>query len=210
MNKNTLEHWERRYSDEDDCERWSSDWRLVFYEWAVEHVHERVATFLDVGSGLGYGLQHLCKTHPGWEPTGLDFAASAVSKAVIPTLQLDLLKGDIPGMYDYVLCIQTLEHFSEPDSIVRKLLSAARKQVIITVPYREDISSHREHEFPFSEDYFDRFGQPLFGQRLGRLKVVYGFTKGQRIIHHLRVGSRCILDTVSRRLRIGPGFHADT
>jgi hypothetical protein len=186
VSKNTREHWEERYRKEDNSARWSSEWRLSFYEWATQHIHERNGTFLDVGSGLGYGLQRVCKAHPGWQPTGLDFAWAAVSEAVIPTLHMDVLKDDIPGIYDYVLCIQTLEHFSCPDLVIRKMSAAAGKQLVITVPYREDISHHTEHESSFSEDYFYQFGRPWFEIQYNRLKVVYEFTISQRIIHRLK------------------------
>lgn len=180
MIKNPLHIWDNKYESEDEA-RWTSQWRLGFYDWAMEHVRQDGVTVLDVGSGPGYGLRHLCGKNPTWEATGIDFSSIAVKKAVIPVIQSDIIKDPIEKKYDYVLCVQTLEHIADPAPVVRKMLGAARRQLIITVPFQEDVSEHELHEFSFDKDFFRQFGNPWFQQRFKRLKVVYGFKMHERL-----------------------------
>lgn len=173
---NTESYWDNFYEEETDVARWSTPRRLGFYEWATEHIRETDCTLLDLGSGYGFGLQHACSESAGWQPYGADFSGYAVENAVIPTVKLDLLNDPVPWGYDYLLCIQTLEHFRNPGEILERVLFARKKQVIITVPYREDIANHTQHVCSFDEKFFLEFGTPYFSYRYSRLKVVYGLT----------------------------------
>lgn len=179
--KNPKEHWDEKYAVKSDRGRWASGYRMQIYEWATEHLPNQELTLLDVGSGFGDGLRHLCNLNPKWKPTGMDYANTAVAEAVIPTIQFDLTSDrEIPESFDVVISIQTLEHFPKPGPMIEKLLRAARKQVIITVPYQEDVSNHPEHEFSFDKAYFRKYGKPWFHVNGYRIKVVYGLSFASR------------------------------
>jgi SAM-dependent methyltransferase len=173
--KNSKLHWNTRYNNS-DLSQWQSSWRMNFYEWAGQSISDSKCTVIDIGSGLGFGLKHLKDLNPSWEIYGLDYSDEACKKAVIPTKCIDILNEIIEEKFDYVLCIQTLEHFSSPDKVIKKLLSITKKKLIITVPYKEDISKHSEHEYSFSRRYFQRFNQRVVTSiqpEFKRMKVIF-------------------------------------
>jgi len=198
---NTEGDWDSFYKEKTDVDRWSTPRRLRFYEWATEHIRDHDCTFLDLGSGYGFGLQHACSDSDGWHPHGADFSGYAVENAVIPTIKLDLLNDPIPTGYEYLLCIQTLEHFDCPAAILERILVAQKRQVIITVPYREDITNHTQHVYTFDEGFFLQFGTPYFSYRYNRLKVVYGLTLLEEL--RLRVPNTLGLMKSSLRAKLG-------
>lgn len=188
--KNTQDHWEDRYKDDKDVDRWKSDWRMGFYKWAAESIKEDKCKVADFGSGFGYGLAMLQSENPYWKVTGIDFSKHACLKAVVPTECIDILNETINEKFDYTLCVQTLEHFKNPESIVDKLLEITNKQLIITVPYKEDISNHTEHEYSFDRAFFQRFNKPVLTNvqhEFKRIKaIIFKSRKDYKLSYYLR------------------------
>ena len=119
-NLNTLSYWNEQYGDNSAKNKWGSQIRLQFYDLAASALPKEPATILDVGSGFGLGARHLMELYDGWDIHGLDFSIEACSKAVVKTHCIDLLTEPItPGKYDYLLVIETLEHFSDPMPILK-------------------------------------------------------------------------------------------
>lgn len=154
--KNPKEHWDKKYSSDPD--RWKSSWRLVLYDWALEDIDCSKCSILDIGSGPGYGLKRIKDLRPEVEVCGVDFSTEASKISVVPYIQKDILIDDLsPLSADYVLCIQTLEHFKNPLHVLDRLLPIAKKKLILTVPYGEDISNHTEHESVFNKKTFKAY-----------------------------------------------------
>lgn len=151
-NVNSLNYWDEQYAVDTADERWNAELRLQFYDLAARALPEEPATILDVGSGLGWGPAHLAKSCPDWHVEGLDFSQEACRKAVVKTHCCDLRTDALPGEYDYILAVETLEHFSQPMEVLEKLYGYARKAVILTVPYASEISTL--HPFRFDEHTF--------------------------------------------------------
>ena len=154
-NLNTLSYWDRQYGNDKAQDKWSSQVRLQFYDLAATVLPKEPATVLDVGSGIGFGAKHLMEIYDGWDVHGLDFSAEACGKAVVKTHCVDLLKNPIPDEYEYLLVVETLEHFAEPMKVLKKIYDAAKKVVIITVPYKGQTSP--THPVSFDENSFTAY-----------------------------------------------------
>lgn len=154
-NENTLRWWNNKYASADAHQAWSSQKRLRFYAMIATAIPKKPATILDVGSGLGFGPAYLTNIFQDWHVESLDFSDKACDKAVIKTHCVNIIIDNIPGSYDYVIAAETLEHFSEPMTILDKMYQAARKAVILTVPYEGVISS--VHVSSFGKHTFDKY-----------------------------------------------------
>jgi ubiquinone/menaquinone biosynthesis C-methylase UbiE len=115
-------------------------------------------SIIDIGSGPGYGLERIKKIRPNVDVCGVDFSTEAAKKSVVPFVQKDIIKDSLSSLSaDYVLCIETLEHFKNPYYVLDKIIPIAKKKVILTVPYKENISNHTEHESVFSKKSFREY-----------------------------------------------------
>ncbi len=164
---NPRRFWERQYGDPEAGRNWASDVRLGFYEFAAESLPKERLRILDLGSGLGYGGKRLAEICPLWQVEGFEISRAAVEKAVIPTHCGDLTKDPIPAGYDYLLLIQTLEHFRNPDAILSRVVLAARRGVVVTVPYKGKLN--QKHLASLDESSFSGYR----GASIGLRKRVY-------------------------------------
>ena len=155
LNNNTTSYWDSEYAADQADSKWASQIRLQFYDLAATALPKTRASILDIGSGLGFGGKHLMEICEGWRIEGLDFSSEASENAVIKTHCLDLRKDDLPGSYDYVLAVETLEHLPDSLSLLKKLYDAAKKAVVITVPYKGRISP--THPVSFDESCFNDY-----------------------------------------------------
>lgn len=144
--------WEREYSDERAAEKWASDARLRFYDFAAEALPREPLRILDIGSGLGHGGQRLMAICPLWVVEGFEISHAAAGQAVIPTRCGDLLKDPLPGGFDYFLLVQTLEHFRDTGAVLSKVFPSPARGVVITVPYRGKLN--RKHLASLDEATF--------------------------------------------------------
>lgn len=154
-NDNTLEWWNNRYSMAGVRKIWSSKKRLQFYNMIATAIPKGPATILDVGSGFGFGPAHLVSICKDWHIEGLDFSTKACVEAVVKTHCIDVTTDHFPGIYDYVVSAETLEHLSDPITILAKLYQAARKAVILTVPYLGNVSTI--HVTSFDKNSFNKY-----------------------------------------------------
>jgi SAM-dependent methyltransferase len=186
-NINTPFYWDQQYGDDKAQCKWGSQIRLQFYDLAASVLPKAPATILDVGSGLGFGAKHLMGLYNGWDIKGLDLSAEAGSNAVIETHCVDLLTEPIPGQYDYLLVIETLEHFSEPKPILKKIYDAALKGVIVTIPYKGGQSP--VHPASFDEQSFSDYNNVEI--KINSRKHTNGATKKDMLVFIKRVPEKC-------------------
>jgi len=147
--------WEREYSGPGAGAKWASDDRLGFYEFAAEALPREPLKILDVGSGLGYGGKRLTEICSLWKVEGFEISRKAAEQAVIPTRCGDLLRADLPRGYDYILMVQTLEHFRDTGQVLSRVVPAAGRGVILTVPYRGRLN--RKHLASLDESSFSAY-----------------------------------------------------
>jgi SAM-dependent methyltransferase len=144
--------WEREYSSEGAREKWASDARLGFYDFAAEALPREPLRILDIGSGLGHGGRRLMTLCPLWIVEGFEISRAAAQQAVIPTRCGDLLKDPLPVGFDYILLVQTLEHFRETSEVLSRVVPCPVRGVVITVPYRGNLN--RKHLASLDENSF--------------------------------------------------------
>ena len=102
-----------------------------------------VATVLDVGCGDGRILQRLPK---GLRAIGLDYSHSSVSSLPRGGVCASLEKLPFPDRsFDLLLCCEVLEHLPEQtfERALHELGRVARKYILVSVPYKEDLRLHR-------------------------------------------------------------------
>ncbi len=114
------------------------------HEDALEHMAEIIGllgarTALDTGCGTGRGLRFLRTRFPDLVLRGNDPSSALLRVAVehgIPETALvhasTLDLTDRPGSYDVVIAIGVLHHVPDPDAVVAKMISLARKAVLIS------------------------------------------------------------------------------
>jgi SAM-dependent methyltransferase len=149
---NPRSFWEGEYSDAEAQEKWASQARLDFYEFASEILPREPLRILDIGSGLGHGGRHLTKICSAWRVEGFEISSAAVRSAVIPTHCGDLLRDPLPVGFDFLLLVQTLEHFRDTGAVLSRVVPFAGRGVVITVPYRGKLN--RKHLASLEESSF--------------------------------------------------------
>jgi 2-polyprenyl-6-hydroxyphenyl methylase/3-demethylubiquinone-9 3-methyltransferase len=92
---------------------------------------------LDAGCGRGETLQALASC--GLAAQGVDVSSEAVSRAKEMGLDaevLDLEKDAVDREFDTIVCMEVLEHLSEPEAALRKLAGALRAggRLIVSLP----------------------------------------------------------------------------
>lgn len=74
----------------------------------------------------------------------------------IDFLQLDVLNYELPFNYDLLICLQMLEHFDNPKSIVERLWAKAKNK-IFSVPYNWGPSPGHIQDYITEEVFFSWF-----------------------------------------------------
>jgi 2-polyprenyl-3-methyl-5-hydroxy-6-metoxy-1,4-benzoquinol methylase len=157
---NNIEYWDEFY-DKGLTEKIEKK-RLYFYEDLKCFLKKGSYTLLEIGCGTGYGLNYLLKFFPEYKMTGFDISSIAIKKASEINNKIffsvfDVLKQPVNENYDYMLIIQTLEHFSCPFEIIDKCIEHC-KFLIVSVPYKHAMSNDEAHiTTNFTEECFDKY-----------------------------------------------------
>lgn len=116
----------------------------IYHKIRYDYVQKQIkpnSTVLDVGCGSGVLSYLLSKK--GCKVTGVDIDKNRVNfcKKRYPNikfLQQDILKLDLKDKFDYVLCLDTLEHLNNPEIAVKNLKKHMKpnSKLIIGVPTR--------------------------------------------------------------------------
>lgn len=70
---------------------------------------------------------------------------------------------DLDEEFDVVVCSRTLEHLEDPGRMLQKLLSTARRLVVIAAPWKEPVESRLPyHLYSFDEQFFERYPPTRF------------------------------------------------
>ncbi len=179
FNPNTKEYWNKKLS------RLNGNWRTSHYELILDLLPKgKDFKLLDVGCAFGDGCELIKEEYPDAEITGIDFSEVGIESAKekgsnIEYKTVDVLKDSIPGTFDHITIIQTLEHFDDPFFVVEKCLEHTKNSLIISTPYDQNTSfTFGEHRFSFDENTFDRFNSRVakvtnYSPQLGYKCIVY-------------------------------------
>ena len=180
FNLNTKRYWDENLGSMGDF------WRDVHYRHILDMFPaDEKFSLLDVGCALGDGCELIHSHFPKAEVTGIDFSEVGIKKAGergsgVNYMVADIVKDPVPGEYDYVAIVETLEHFDDPYPIVDKLLKHVKKSMIISVPYCDATRKLKGvdwHKYQFNEKAFEKYN----------CRIV-------RITEHIEAtGNRCII-----------------
>lgn len=184
-NPNSRRYWDNK------LRKYGDSWRDAHYHYILDlFPDDQEFSLLDLGSALGDGCELLKKTFPKAAITGVDISEVGIEKASakssdIRYMILDILTDPIPGEFDYITVVETLEHFDDPYDVLDKCLTHTRRSVIVCVPYKQNLSLAlrwgKEHRSSFDETTFARYSsrvvritEPL--ESTGNRYIVYEIT----------------------------------
>lgn len=117
------------------------------FEDTAKHIHRMAESVLDVGCFCDDWLHYVLKHRPSIRKhLGIDVAQNRIDKAkrLYPELNVKIAFAeqlDFPSAsFDVVTCLEVLEHIPDWLSVFNTLFRFAKKQVLITVPYREKVT----------------------------------------------------------------------
>lgn len=151
-------------------------------------------SLLDIGCAIGSGCELLKGKFPGARITGVDISTTGIRLAKqknkdIEYFVLDILKDPLHETYDWVIIIQTLEHFDNPFIVIDKCLRHVRNALIVSVPFRQKLmSSHKImnrgwHRYVFNENTFKNYNS-----RVIKITEYIESTKATCILYEIKPG----------------------
>ena len=92
------------------------------------------------GCALGDATRDLQRAFPGSAVTGYDISDVAISEGRRLFPGLDLVAGDLlmeDRQFDVIFSSNTLEHFHDPHTVLKRLAAHAREYVWLLVPFQD-------------------------------------------------------------------------
>lgn len=163
-----------RNADERELARWEGNdgpgQCRYFARLALDHLpvplHRELArcnVFVDWGCATGEGTAELKAEFPRARVVGVDVSEARVRTASqrhescsFRLLAEPLEMRTWAERPDVVFTSNTLEHVEDPRSAMRQLVEAARRYVVILVPWMESLPRVPDHVYTFSEADFPR------------------------------------------------------
>lgn len=139
---------------------WTKSMYLKLWQKIIEHLDERDnkdQKIIDAGCGTGQLLAML--NHHGFKHAiGFDYSQTAIEIAqqIFPQIKCahgDIFNVDFKG-FDTVIATEVMEHIQNDEAIIRKIVDAGVKTVIISVPTFDDKAHVR-----FFEGIYDTGGR---------------------------------------------------
>jgi len=144
----------RRCQQDFDSQRFTrTNERPIEYAYVFQQLNAlQPRTVLDVGSGVS-ALPSLLSTC-GFVVTATDNVRDYWPPGMLNrhwhTVDDDIRASKLPGPFDAVLCVSTLEHIREHDAAMRQMLRLMRPggHLILTIPYHETTYHPNVYESP--------------------------------------------------------------
>ena len=95
---------------------------------------------LDAGCGEGFISNMIYNNIDNVEVVGLEYTSEAIDIAKQSNNNIEFVQGDIYKMpfedaaFDIVLCMEVLEHLTDPSAAIEEVLRVSKNFLIITVP----------------------------------------------------------------------------
>ena len=140
---NSQESFDQFWSDDDLVGNYLEVGRQEFFKEVLAacqpYLRGRVA---DIGCGSGYIVKALTSSPAVAKIYGVDFSSSSIKRCRADVSEGHFLTGDIyhlacaDGVFEVVVCMETLEHLEHPAEAVQELFRVCKKggHVIITIP----------------------------------------------------------------------------
>lgn len=148
--------WNRFYEQKGDSWR-DKDYRKLYHLFALESLKGSVA---DIGCGLGDGLLFLKrKISRASDFYGFDFAGEIIARNnENPALKgIEFHRKDIhepfEKRFDNIICLQTIEHLTDPKKAMHNMIEAASSVLIVGAPYKNR-RPDEDHVWSFDENDF--------------------------------------------------------
>jgi len=109
-------------------------------KWLLEDISDSKMSICDVGCAEGIATELLANEFENSRVVGIDFSPKAIEVAQNRHEKCEYRCGDIKNIdeyFDVLFSSNVLEHFSNPDDILRKMIKFANKYCILLVPFRE-------------------------------------------------------------------------
>lgn len=170
-NPNTVKFWDNYYTKRvvERKNNWLFDMVLAYLAPYTNPVA------IEVGCGGGRTIIELCKLRRGVRWTGLDFSASGIKRANLKYAKYakwwcdDIVnvakRSEVVPVFDFILCVETLEHLSEPEIVCGLFFQWLKADgiILITVPVAGsalDKGKDNLHHVTYEpEDFFILFPQ---------------------------------------------------
>ncbi len=126
------------FADYDDYWKRRGQIKHIFYRWIItaQNLPDE-GTLLDVGCGSAEFLTYLHEHKPKLKLAGNDISEQSVEmtrRAGFDADCVNLVEKDLDGKYDYITCLEVLEHIHDAEVVLRKMRDACRKQLFVSVP----------------------------------------------------------------------------
>lgn len=151
---------------------------------------------LDAGSGFGQYTWRMYRMNKSWKITGIDineeqtedcagFFSRTCASGRIRFLTADLTSYVEPAKYDFILCVDVMEHIDDDESVFRNFFSSLKENGILLISTPSDkggsgVSSHDDESF-IGEHARNGYGIPEITEKLtsaGFRKVESKYTYG--------------------------------
>lgn len=142
---------------------------LKRYEFAASHALP--GRVLDIACGVGYGSRLIADRRQDIDqvvgvdisPEAISFASSHYAVATTRFVAADAMTFDDPTGFDTIVSLETIEHLSQPESFLRRVLLLLRRggRFIGSVPTTPSTDVNPHHLHDFSERTFRAMGREL-------------------------------------------------
>jgi len=149
-NHNTMDNWNREYSNWGEYRRGSGH-RIY---WLIANDIGDGLSILDLGGGCGNEVRYLLNKLPNSTVTVLDISSLAVETGREHCDDIEFICADYntwttDKKYDVIIASQFIEHFDDPEFIVRKMMSMLEDggPLYIGVPHHDIPYEYHQHRF---------------------------------------------------------------
>ena len=161
---NSKEYWDERFGSGDWELKKGREQSLFFYrialslmpEWLKADIEKNSLSVIDLGCAEGEGVNLFGEAFPSSRVCGSDISAAALERAKKYYPDYDFIESDInniPESFDVVFSSNTLEHFENPEEIIKNILPHCKKYFVMLIPFRE-FDRIDEHFYTFDYSSF--------------------------------------------------------
>lgn len=125
---------------------------VLWYREVADLCVERAVGKFVIDLGCGDGLVSKLLSEQGYTVTGVDSngAGLILAKELAPNayfMPADLNKDDLAGDYDYMVCLNTIEHLENPENIVKIFRDNIRQRGLIITDKKIEGRKLKYHHF---------------------------------------------------------------
>ncbi len=134
---------------------------ICFADNIIPNISKKSKSLIDIACGDGYILYKAAKSKKIKNVYGLDLAKTRLEKTKKFVSKAKLIQGSIFNLpfcdnsFDTVVCSETIEHLKNYQTAIKELIRITKKELIITVPNDEFLSTarcpHCNHHFPIND-----------------------------------------------------------